>query len=1194
MCAGAAAGGLGLAGGGVALMATGTPAWVPAALAVAGAAAAGGLIGSGYQTGQRTRLTAAASSTVAALLGLPGPIRASGRPVAAARLWRGSGVGSPRLVALHVPRQLSLDDADHAELATAVSSVFGASYRCARRSRGRLLLHRYTPVPTAPIDPVVARIRRIVAELFGAAARVDGVQLTGGDVRGFRVGFDSSTRVNNAPWRAKAERHVSVMLPGRWRAHWDLEHDRVRFEVRPTLPEVVAHPVPGGRVAATRELPIGVDEDGGPVTWRLKVAPHLLITGPTGRGKALALDTPIRTPSGWTEMGSLQTGDTLFDENGAPCRVTAAHPVMIGRPCHEVLFSDGSKIVADAEHLWATTTRAERIQSAAPPHGTPGYTPHQIAAVDRVRSEADREPDRQVSCAQVIGEIGKQYLPLVYKLARQLTPTSTVRSPFTRRDARSELHNVQHLSFPAAGYSRQLLLKVITTHMATPTNASRVVAHDRIVTTEEISATLRTGPGVHANHAVAVAGALQLPTRDLPMDPYLLGVWLGDGATHNATVFSADQPIVAAFTVAGYPVVKDKSDPYYYRIGGGFRAQLRQLGVLRNKHIPRQYLDADTTARQQLLAGLLDTDGWVEPPRGHRYGTTSPCLLKGVLDLAHGLGLQTRVTTRTVRGRSPATSTFWTVKFTADQPMFRLARKRNRIAPGLRRDTGRRRYIVGVHAVTSVPVRCITVDSPNHLYLAGKTLIPTHNTVAINGVVAEATAAGWCVRIVDPKRIEFLALRGWSNVEIVATRVVDMIATIGATHRLMEQRYEQIEAGEASEDEFEPVILVLDEYRDLQSMVDFWWVSELKAAVGTKVKVPTKCPVYEWVGSIARKGRSADVHLVIGLQRPDAEFLTGEMRDNFTARLSLGRLSPQGAMMMWEAPHIGVAIPGIRGRGTANGGDRDIPVEVQTYWTPDPRRNRSTADRELLRQLWPGQAQHRPREVVVEDLSEDGTGLWKAIQHAELAPVPDDRLPAGPFAAEPSGDADNRGALHDAQLGADEASPADGAASPQPNSVDDQQDTDTGTAAVGAAAPSSRGLWPPVGRRIRRTGPVEGDGDAVVLALPTRGRDAPAPAPAPERPEPPRGADDGDQADDTEVDGQLYGAAEPVSLAELVPGDLLEADIDGTPAWVVVAEVEPDVDDDGSYCVEYRADDGTDGQLVLPDDCLVQRRSARV
>lgn len=752
MCAGAAAGGLGLAGGGVALMAAGTPAWVPVALAVAGAAAAGGLIGSGYRTGQRTRLIAAAGSAVAGLLGLPGPIRASGRPVAAARLWRGSGVGSPRLVALHIPRQLSLDDADRAELAAAVGSVFGASYRCARRSRGRLLLHRYTPVPAAPVDPVVARIRRIVAELFGAAARVDGVQLAGGDVRGFRVGFDSSTRVNNAPWRAKAERHVSVMLPGRWRAHWDLEHDRVRFEVRPALPEVVAHPVPGGRVAATRELPIGVDEDGGPVTWRLKVAPHLLITGPTGRGK----------------------------------------------------------------------------------------------------------------------------------------------------------------------------------------------------------------------------------------------------------------------------------------------------------------------------------------------------------------------------------------------------------------------------------------------------------TVSINGVVAEATAAGWCVRIVDPKRIEFLALRGWSNVEIVATRVVDMIATIGATHRLMEQRYEQIEAGEASEDDFEPVILVLDEYRDLQSMVDFWWVSELKAAVGTKVKVPTKCPVYEWVGSIARKGRSADVHLVIGLQRPDAEFLTGEMRDNFTARLSLGRLSPQGAMMMWEAPHIGVAVPGIRGRGTANGGDRDTPVEVQTYWTPDPRRNRSTADRELLRQLWPGQAQHRPREVVVEDLSEDGTGLWKAIQHAELAPVPDDRLPAGPFPAEPSDHADEPGALHDAELGADGASPVDGAASPQPDSVDDQQDTDTGTAAVGAAAPSSRGLWPPVGRRIRRTGPVEADGDAVVLALPTRGRHAPAPAPAPERPEPPRDADDGDQADDTEVDGLLYDTAEPVSLAELVPGDLLEADVDGTPAWVVVAEAEPDVDDDGSYCVEYRADDGTDGQLVLPDDCLVQRRSPRV
>ncbi|MCA0872209.1 phage terminase large subunit family protein [Seohaeicola saemankumensis] len=70
-------------------------------------------------------------------------------------------------------------------------------------------------------------------------------------------------------------------------------------------------------------------------------------------GKALALDTPLATPTGWTTMGEVQVGDILFDETGTPCRVTAATEVMLNRRCYRVRFSDGSSIIADADHLWA-------------------------------------------------------------------------------------------------------------------------------------------------------------------------------------------------------------------------------------------------------------------------------------------------------------------------------------------------------------------------------------------------------------------------------------------------------------------------------------------------------------------------------------------------------------------------------------------------------------------------------------------------------------------------------------------------------------------------------------------------------------------------------------------------------------------------------------------------------------------------
>jgi replicative DNA helicase len=70
-------------------------------------------------------------------------------------------------------------------------------------------------------------------------------------------------------------------------------------------------------------------------------------------GKALALDTPLPTPTGWTTMGEVAVGDELLDAQGRPTRVIAATEVMEGRPCFEVEFSDGTVIVADAEHQWA-------------------------------------------------------------------------------------------------------------------------------------------------------------------------------------------------------------------------------------------------------------------------------------------------------------------------------------------------------------------------------------------------------------------------------------------------------------------------------------------------------------------------------------------------------------------------------------------------------------------------------------------------------------------------------------------------------------------------------------------------------------------------------------------------------------------------------------------------------------------------
>jgi replicative DNA helicase len=82
----------------------------------------------------------------------------------------------------------------------------------------------------------------------------------------------------------------------------------------------------------------------------------IIIAARPAIGKALALDTPLPTPSGWTTMGEVQVGDSLIGADGRPTTVIAATPVLRGRPCYEVEFDDGTIIVADAAHQWLTET----------------------------------------------------------------------------------------------------------------------------------------------------------------------------------------------------------------------------------------------------------------------------------------------------------------------------------------------------------------------------------------------------------------------------------------------------------------------------------------------------------------------------------------------------------------------------------------------------------------------------------------------------------------------------------------------------------------------------------------------------------------------------------------------------------------------------------------------------------------------
>ena len=132
-------------------------------------------------------------------------------------------------------------------------------------------------------------------------------------------------------------------------------------EIMPAaLEEIEAIGAHGGGISG---VPTGFS-DLDALTNGLHAGQMVVIAARPAVGKALALDTPLPTPAGWTTMGEVRVGDYLIDANGKPTRVVAATGVLHGRPCYEVEFSDGSVITADENHQWLTWPRSDAY---APP-----------------------------------------------------------------------------------------------------------------------------------------------------------------------------------------------------------------------------------------------------------------------------------------------------------------------------------------------------------------------------------------------------------------------------------------------------------------------------------------------------------------------------------------------------------------------------------------------------------------------------------------------------------------------------------------------------------------------------------------------------------------------------------------------------------------------------------------------------------
>jgi len=445
----------------------------------------------------------------------------------------------------------------------------------------------------------------------------------------------------------------------------------------------------GSRGGALTGVPTGfTDLDA--LTNGLHPGQMVVIAARPALGKALALDTPLPTPTGWTTMGEVQVGDQLMGADGRPVKVVAATDVMRQRPCYEVEFSTGEVIVADGQHRWLTWDI--RTRKAYDHQRYPGSLPYpdDWPTWDSTRSSERRYSPEARAEMRELHAAGLSSVQVASRVGR--TPAA-VQQQWNRTDN-------------ADGY------------------AVRAASH----TTEQIAATLRVR-GRH-NHAIPATKPLVLPAAALPIEPYVLGYLLGDGDISGSGRVACDPRdrawLTEEFQAAGYEV-RDRADPGHFGVGG-IRRKWRSLGLASGKQIPDIYLRASFAQRLALAQGLVDSDGCVDSHGAYRFANSDRRLVEDFAELVASLGCAASVYHRGCRVRAGRLSQeSWEVIVPTELPLARLPRKALSARRGWKREQAGR-YIVDVRRVPSRPVRCVQVDSQDHLYLAGHGMIPTHNS----------------------------------------------------------------------------------------------------------------------------------------------------------------------------------------------------------------------------------------------------------------------------------------------------------------------------------------------------------------------------------------------------------------------------------------------------------------------------------
>jgi len=278
----------------------------------------------------------------------------------------------------------------------------------------------------------------------------------------------------------------------------------------------------------------------------------------------------------------------------------------------------------------------------------------------------------------------------------------------------------------------------------------------------------------------------------LPLDPYVFGLWLGDGASRDPVITTMDAEIVASLQEWAdendcYVVTRKKAAKGGNRAvdvsvcgnhkheGCGLKGVLHSIGVLGNKHIPEVYFQGSHEQRLALMQGLMDSDGSSNGRNSLAVWYQRDCdLVDEFVRLVESLGLWPKI--YRVDAREDAWQNSVSVVFNAPWPVFRLTRKQAKLFPVQKHMD--RQKIVRITPTTNRAMRCITVDAADELYCVGRRYTVTSNTQVLQEVDERNRAVSPMLIRMQTELFQTLILRVF-RIMLRAGRLAELPAQLG-------------------------------------------------------------------------------------------------------------------------------------------------------------------------------------------------------------------------------------------------------------------------------------------------------------------------------------------------------------------------------------------------------------------------------